>query len=176
MNNWVVLFVIGVLSIIVGVLALLNPFAASVTAELIAGWSFTVLGILQIIEAIRTQGWGGKLWSLLLGIVAFLLGINLIANPLAGLITLTIVLGVMFLVSGAFKLIVGFRIHDKMLKWAVIVSGAVSLLLAFMVLSNLPGSAVIALGVMLAIELLSNGVSAISLALSRKSGGVKHSA
>jgi len=89
--------------------------------------------------------------------------------------TLTIVLGIMFLTSGAFKLIVGFRIHDKMLKWAVVISGTISALLGFMVLTNLPGAAVVALGVMLAVELLSNGVSAISLAMSRKSGGVDHS-
>lgn len=175
MNNWVVLLVIGVLSVIAGIVALLNPFAASVTVNLIAGWSFIILGVLQIIEAIRAEGWGGKLWTLLLGVVALFVGVNLVGKPLEGMVTLTIVLGIMFLISGAFKLIVGFRIHDNMLKWTVVISGVISALLGFMVLTNLPGSAVIALGVMLAVELLSNGVSAISLAMSRKSGGVEHS-
>jgi len=175
MNNWIVLLVIGILSVIAGIVALLNPFAASVTVNLIAGWSFIVLGILQIIEAIRAEGWGGKLWTLLLGVVALLVGVNLVGRPLEGLVTLTIVVGIMFLTSGAFKLIVGFRVHDKMLKWAVVISGAISALLGVWVLTNLERSAVVALGIMLAVELLSNGVSAISLAMSRKSGGVDHS-
>lgn len=169
MNNWIVLLVIGVLSIIAGIAALLYPFAASVTVELIAGWSFIVLGALQIIEAIRSTGWRGKLWTLLLGIVALLVGVNLVANPLAGLMTLSIVLGIMFLTSGAFKLIVGVRIDDNRLKLAVVISGIVSAGLGLLVLTDLPGAAVVALGVMLAVELLSNGVSAISLAMSRKS-------
>jgi len=175
MNNWIVLLVIGILSVVAGIVALLNPFAASVTVNLIAGWSFIVLGILQIIEAIRAEGWGGKLWTLLLGVVALLVGVNLVGRPLEGLVTLTIVVGIMFLTSGAFKLIVGFRVHDKTLKWAVVISGAISALLGVWVLTNLERSAVVALGIMLAVELLSNGVSAISLAMSRKSGGVDHS-
>ncbi|MGI9365566.1 MAG: HdeD family acid-resistance protein [Rhizobiaceae bacterium] len=172
MKNWVLLLIVGILFVIAGIAALLNPFAASLAVNFIAGWSFIVVGILQMIEAISAEGWGGKLWSLLLGVVSLLVGISLVANPLEGVVSLTIVLGVMFLISGIFKLIVGFRVHDNVLKWTVVLSGVISAILGVMILTNLPGAAVIALGVMLAIELLSNGVSAISLALSRKSGGV----
>ena len=175
MKNWFLLLIVGILFILAGLVALLNPFAASMTVSFIAGWSFIIVGVLQMIEAINAEGWGGKLWSLLLGVVSLLVGISLVANPLSGMVPLTIMLGVMFLVSGLFKLIVGFRVHDKLLKWTVILSGGISAILGFMILTNLPGAAVIALGVMLAIELLSNGVRAISLALSRKSGGVSHS-
>ncbi len=171
-KNWMILFVLGCLSVLAGILALLNPFGATLAAELLAGWSFLVIGVAQIINAFREEEWGGRLWTILLGVVALLAGISLVMNPLAGIITLTVVLGVMFLVSGIFKLIVGFRVHDSALKWAVIISGIISILLGLMILSNFPGSAVVALGVMLAVELLSNGVTAIALAWSRKSGGV----
>lgn len=176
MGNWIVLLIVGILFVIAGILALLNPFAASMTANFIAGWSFIILGIVQAVGAFMSEGWGGKLWTLLLGIIALIIGINLVGSPLTGMIALTIVLGIMFLASGVFKLIVGFRIHDNAMKWAVVISGIVSGLLGFMILTNIPGSAVIALGVMLAVELLSNGVSAIALAMSRKSGGVAHAA
>lgn len=42
-------------------------------------------------------------------------------------------------------------------------------LLAFMIFSNFPQSAVLVLGVFLAVELISNGVSLVVLSLARKS-------
>ena len=173
-KNWVILLGLGCLFVIAGVLALLNPFGASLTVEFIAGWSFVVLGVIQFVNALREKDWGGRLWTLLMGVVAFLVGVSLVANPLQGLVALTVLLGVAFVVSGAFKVIVGWRVHDNMLKWIVMISGAASLVLGLMILTNIPGSAAIALGIMLAIELLSNGAATIALALSRKSGGVAH--
>lgn len=168
MKNWTVLFIIGTLSIIAGLLALFNPFAASLAVTTFTGWAFIILGVLQIIEAIRAKDLGGKMWTLLLGIVALVLGINILANPMEGLISLTIILGAMFLVSGIFKLIVGFGVHSSVLKWAIVLSGTISCLLGLMVLSNMPGAATIALGVVLAIELISNGISLVSLSMHRK--------
>lgn len=168
MSNWVVLLVVGILSVIAGLMALFNPFGASMVVTAIAGWSFLILGILQIFEGLRAEGWGGKMWSMLIGIVAVILGVNLLGEPLKGMLVLTTVVGVIFLVSGLFKLFAGFRIENPQLKWAVIFSGIISAFLGFMVLSNIPGSAVVTLGVLLGVELLSNGVTTIALALTRK--------
>jgi uncharacterized membrane protein HdeD (DUF308 family) len=176
MSGWILLFALGVVSIIAGILALLNPFPASLAAVTLAGWAFLIIGAIQIFEAFRAQGWGGKLWTLLLGVVAVLVGINLLGRPLAGLITLTLVLGVMFIVSGLFKFIVGWRIHRSDFKFAVLISGAASLIVGLIIISNFPVSAAASLGILLGIELISNGVSAITLALSRKAGGVTHEA
>ncbi len=164
--------VLGVLSLIAGILALLNPFPASLAAVRLASWAFLIFGALQIIDAFSATGWGGKLWSLVLGVVAFLVGIDLLTEPLAGLIKLTMVLGVLFLVSGAFKLIVGWRVHRSDVKAAVILSGLASLLIGIIILSNFPASAATSLGIILGIELISNGVSAIALGWSSASGAL----
>ena len=176
MSNWVLLVVLGVVSIIAGVLALLNPFPASLAAVQLAAWAFLIIGALQIFEAFSAEGWGAKLWSLLLGVVAVLVGINLLGNPLSGLITLTLVLGVMFVVSGIFKFIVGWSIPSTEFKIAVLVSGAASLIIGLIIMSNFPASAATSLGILLGIELISNGVSAAALGLSRRAGGVAHKA
>jgi uncharacterized membrane protein HdeD (DUF308 family) len=57
------------------------------------------------------------------------------------------------------------------LKAAVIVSGLASLLIGFIIISNFPESAATSLGILLGIELISNGVSALALGWSRTSGG-----
>lgn len=170
MQNWFMLMIVGLLSILAGLLALFNPFAASLTVNMIAGWSFLILGALQLYAAFRGESWSGKLWSLLLGVVALILGVNLVANPLQGVLTLTVIAGVLFLVSGLFKLIVGVRATEAPLRWTIVFSGLISALLGFMVLSNIPGAAIVTLGLLLSVELLSNGVSIVALALMVRRG------
>ncbi len=170
MQNSTVLLIIGLLSIIAGILALTNPFSASLAVEQLAGWAFLILGILQAYVAFRAHGHGGRLWAMLLGLIAIVIGVALLARPMAGLVALTYILAIMFLVSGVFKLIAGFAIPLPALKWWLVLSGAVSLLLGIMILANFPQSAATILGLLLGIELLSNGVAATVFALSRNSG------
>ncbi|PSL22200.1 HdeD family acid-resistance protein [Shimia abyssi] len=165
MTNWIIMLIVGILSLVAGIVALLNPFAASVTATLITGWSFFILGFLQIIAGLRAEGVGAKIFGALLGFVALVIGINLVAEPLRGLITLTMIAGILFLVSGIFKAWIGFSDAQGAMRGALIVSGLVSIVLGVMVLSNFPQSATVVLGVLLGIELLSNGISAIALAI-----------
>lgn len=174
MQNWKLQLFTGILFVIGGLLALFNPLAASLSVELLAGWFFLVIGAFQLVAAIRADDWGGRLWLILMGVVAIVLGINLLGQPLSGLIALTIVAGILFLVSAVLKIIVGLRVAMTELKIAVILSGVVSGLLGIMILSNIPGSAVVTLGILMGVELLSSGVATIALALARKSGGVSH--
>lgn len=173
MPNWILLAFLGVVSIIAGVLALLNPFPASLAAVKLAAWAFLIIGAVQIFfEAFSAKSWGGKLWTLLLGIVAVLIGVDLLGEPLAGLIKLTMVLGIMFIISGLFKFIVGWGVQRTDFKIAVLVSGVASLIIGLIIMSNFPASAATSLGILLGIELISNGVSAVALGLSRRAGGV----
>jgi uncharacterized membrane protein HdeD (DUF308 family) len=172
MSNWILLAVLGVVSAVAGVLALMNPFPASLAAVKLAAWAFLIIGAVQIFEAFSAKSWGGKLWTLLLGVVALVIGVDLLGEPLAGLVKLTWVLGVMFIASGLFKFIVGWRVHRTDFRFLVLVSGLASLAIGLIILSNFPESAATSLGILLGVELISNGVSALALALSRRAGGV----
>ncbi|SFL45227.1 HdeD family acid-resistance protein [Shimia aestuarii] len=165
MSNWIIMMLVGILSLVAGIVALLNPFGASVVATLITGWSFFILGFLQLIAGLRAEGAGNKVLGALLGLIALFIGINLVAEPLRGMITLTMIAGIMFLASGIFKAWFGFANTEGSLRGAMMISGLVSIVLGVMVLSNFPQSAAVVLGVLLGIELLSNGISAIALAM-----------
>ncbi|WP_157014778.1 HdeD family acid-resistance protein [Mesorhizobium xinjiangense] len=167
MKNWLLWFLIGVVSILGGLMALANPLAATLAAEKVAGWVFLLVGLLQIVSAFREQALGATLWAGLIGVLGLFVGISLLANPLAGAVSLTALIAILFAVVGVAKLVMAFQIRSTRFFWLVLVSGGVSLLLALLIVS-FPQSAARILGLFLAIELLSNGASLIALSLTRR--------
>ncbi|RNF35088.1 HdeD family acid-resistance protein [Paracoccus methylarcula] len=160
---WIVL---GGLSIVAGVLALANPLAATLTAERLAGWSFLFIGVLEIFAVFQQKSWRGRIWAILAGLAFAILGVMLLARPLAGILSLTLIVAILFLVAGAVKLAMAFSLERGNGFWLILLSGALSIVLALMIFANFPASAATILGVLLAIELISNGVSMIALSSS----------
>ena len=169
MRNWFLWMIAGLISLFGGFFALANPLAATLTAELLAGWMFVAVGVMTMVSAFGDQGWAGRILSLLIGLIILILGIDLIANPLAGVVSLTFVVAIGLVVMGVLRILLALRSDFAQLRWVLILSGAVSLLLGAMILSNFPQSAALVLGVYLAVELISNGISLIVLSLARKS-------
>lgn len=168
-TSWIWMAVFAVISLIGGVLALLNPFAATLAATLMAGWAFSFLGALQIIQAFQVQGWGGFIWALLFGILTLVVGISLIFNPLAGMVSLTLLVAVLFLALGVVKLMYAFSLRP-VAGWVwVLLSGVLSLGLGILILADFPWAAVSVLGILLGVELISNGVLFLFVALGLRS-------
>ena len=165
MSGWILWMLIGVITLVGGIVALLNPFAATLAATSLAAWIFVIAGALQLVGLFQTQGWGARLWALIIALAFLWLGITIMANPLKGVVSLTIVAALMFIATGVAKIIFAFMIRGSgYFVWALL-SGAVSLILGIMVFTNFPQSAAVLLGVLLAIELVATGVTLISFAL-----------
>jgi len=169
MKNWFLWLIAGVLSLVGGLAALANPLAATLTAELLAGWTFVLVGLLAIVSAFSDQGWGVRIVAILLGVMITLMGVNLVAHPLNGVLSLTLAAAYILMIAGLMRIFFAFKITISSLRWAMILSGSVSIILSLMIFSNFPQSAVVVLGLYLAIELISNGISMIVLSVSRKS-------
>lgn len=163
--SWIWLAVLGVISLIGGILALLNPFAATLAAVFLAGWTFLLFGVLQIAQAFRITGWSGFLWSLLIGVITVAVGGSLLLNPAGGALSLTMLVAVLFLVLGAVKVMYAFSLRPVAGWGFAALSGVISIVLGVMILSDYPWSATAVLGILLAIELLSNGIFLLILAL-----------
>lgn len=166
MSNWGTWVIVGVLLIAGGGLALANPFAASLAVELLVGWLFLIAGVIEIYAAWRSEGsTGARVWLGLWGLLALVIGVSLIADPLAGLITLTFLLGIAFTASGALRLVLAWNARSSRIYWLLLLSGALSVLIGIAVLANFQQAATALLGLLLAIELLSNGIGAIAFGL-----------
>ena len=160
-----VLIVVGVVSFIGGIFALLNPLAATLTAELLTGYLFIAVGVLMLLSIFADESWGSRLLSLVLGVAVVAIGISLVSHPLQGVLQLTVVVAVLMLFIGALRIVFAFQMPTKGLKALLFVSGVISLGLGIIILTNFPFSAAVVLGILLAIELISNGVSLIALGL-----------
>lgn len=153
----------GVLAIVGGIAALLNPMAATVAAERIAGFVFLLVGALQLIDFFVAEKWSGRIVALLLAVVLIVLGVDLLTEPMRGVLALTFTVAILFLVSGAAKIALAFGSRATSFFWPVLLSGAISALLGLMILARFPDSAAVTLGILLGVDLISTGLSFVTI-------------
>lgn len=166
MANKILWILIALLSIVGGVVALMNPVFASGIATIMVAWLFILFGALQVFAGFRVEGTGSKIWTILLGALAIYLGITILGHPLKGMMALTTMIAILCLGGGAAKVILSFALEDRRFFWLVLLSGIASLAVGVIIFMNWPVSAVSALGVLLGVQLLSDGASALAMAFS----------
>jgi len=157
---------IGVLSIIGGILALADPFIASITVATLAAWFFLIVGIVQIVQGFQMRGQAGFWGTLLWGGLMLLMAVLFILDPLAGVMSLTLLAAVWFLLIGTAKVAFALNMRPHSGWGWVAVSGAGSLALAAVILIGYPTNALAVLGLLFGLELLFNGTALLMLGLS----------
>src|SRR5262249_59156255 len=78
---------------------------ASIATAIVFGGFMVVGGIVYIVGAFFTRGWGGFFLSLLAGVLYLAAGVVLIDHPLEAVILYTLLLAVFFFVEGLFRII-----------------------------------------------------------------------
>ena len=154
----------GVLLLIAGIVALVWPHVASVALVFVLGWILIISGVLQGIGLIGAKEVPHFWLQLVSAVLAILIGILLLRNPDAGLLIMTVLLIVFFVVEGVSKVIFALNIRpfDGWL-W-VLLSGIVGILLGAYLWANMPVSSEWMLGVLLGIQLIVEGAALAYLA------------
>jgi len=149
----------GALLLVAGLLAIVLPFLAAVTASLLLGWLLFLGSIFHFGYAWSERGARAVLWQVLLGVVYLVASLSLLFAPIAGVLTLTLILGCYLAVEGILELAVFFRL--RALPGAVwfFVDSLVTLLLAGLILAHWPSSSVWALGTLVGISLVFSGMA-----------------
>jgi uncharacterized membrane protein HdeD (DUF308 family) len=147
----------GALMILGGILALIYPIMSSVAVVLFLGWVLIVSGVVQgisLIDARNVPHFWLQLVSVVLSIVV---GLLLIRNPQQGLLTVTLLLIVFFMVEGFSKVIFSLTIRPFPNWGWILVSGIIGILLSLFLWANLPVTAIWLLGLLVGIQLISEG-------------------
>ena len=170
--HWKLFLAQGILMIVLGFLAVAEPNIATLAVGIFVGWLFFVGGIFRAASVWHSRQAPGFAWSMLTAILAIVLGLILILRPLAGVLTLTMVLVVFFIVEGVASIIgaIQHRAHLRSWGW-VLFSGIIDLLLAFLIWDGWPSSAEWAIGLLVGVNMLFFGLSLVMTALAARQMG-----
>jgi uncharacterized membrane protein HdeD (DUF308 family) len=148
---------LGLFMIAAGILVLGDVAFFTVVSTIFIGWMAIVTGAFEIVHAFWTKGWGGLIWQLLLGILYIAFGVVVLSQPVASALILTYVLGLVLLISGVMRVLIGVS-HWREFGWIMLASGAFGILAGLIILTGFPASGLWVLGLLLGIDLVTHGV------------------
>jgi uncharacterized membrane protein HdeD (DUF308 family) len=171
-EHWVLFLVEGVVLLVLGAAAVVLPPIATLAVTILLGWLFLVSGILGLITTFWMRLAPGFWWSLLSAVLGIVVGAVLLASPLTGAFSLTLVLVAFFLVEGAVSIMFALD-HKRELsgQWGwMLASGIIDLALAIMIFAGLPSTAAWAVGLLVGINMIFGGSALIAMALHARKG------
>ncbi|PLW81354.1 hypothetical protein CWI75_16100 [Kineobactrum sediminis] len=161
-NRW--FMVLGVVMFLLGIAAVAFPFVATLAMELLIGWIFTISGVIGMVTAFRTPKWKGFLFEILGSLLALGIGLVLLFFPMAGMLSLTLLVAAFLIASGIFRIFLAFTLRPLDHWGWQIVSGVLALVLAGLILAQLPHAANWVIGLLVGIDLMFSGMIMIMLA------------
>jgi uncharacterized membrane protein HdeD (DUF308 family) len=167
--NWGWLMVMGIALTVLGAVGLYMAGALTIASL----WWFGVLTIagggLTLADAFRAEGWKAKLWEMLIALLYIAAGMVMLLNPAASAVWFTLFIAAFLFASGILRIITGFQIRDQVKGWGwTVFGGAASVVLAIMIWAQWPVSGLWVIGMFVAIEMIMQGTSMISIALAAK--------
>jgi uncharacterized membrane protein HdeD (DUF308 family) len=167
-ENWGWFLGLGIVLVLAGIAAFAFPLLFTIATTILLGCLFLIGGAVLLAHGLRVRRWVGITWSLLVGVLYLLAGAYLAFFPLGGLVTLTILLAVLFVVEGIAEIVMGTRVrpHDGWL--LLIVSGFVAIAAGVLITLGLPASSEWAIGLLVGINLVFTGCTYIFVALAAR--------
>jgi uncharacterized membrane protein HdeD (DUF308 family) len=170
--HWKLFLAEGILLAVLGLAALIVPPLASLAVTIFLGWMFLISGIGGLIVSFMAREMPGFWWSLISAALAVLAGGVLLAKPMQGALTLTIVVGAYFLAEGVATILYALE-HRRELseRWSwLVIGGAMDIIIAGLIIAGLPGSAEWAIGLLAGLNLMFGGATLIGMALAARNG------
>src|SRR5260370_25810957 len=167
--HWKLFLAQGIVMMVLGLLSVVGPILATLAVEIFVGWLFFVAGLFRAVWVWRSREMPGFAWSFLAAVLAIILGVILILRPLAGVLTLTMVLVAFFVIEGIASIIGAIEHRQHLRSWGwVLFSGIIDLLLAYLIWQGWPSSASWAIGLLVGINMLFLGLSLVMTALAAR--------
>jgi uncharacterized membrane protein HdeD (DUF308 family) len=160
----------GVLMAALGILLILYPFATGTLTAVFIGWTLVLAGAAGLLLAFNSQTAGSFFVRILLAALYGITGIVLVAFPLQGVESLTLVVGAFFVARGVLGFVAALRLRP-IAGWGWLLADAlVSAAAGVLILARWPSSSFWALGTLVGASILATGISRIALAATIRGG------
>lgn len=157
--------VLGIALVILGMIAIGWAVATTIVSVIFLGWLLIIGGVLHVIHGFKHRPWSGFFINLLAGVLYAVAGFVMVANPALAAVTLTLLIAMILIVAGLFRLFVAFSTPLDHRGW-LILNGVVSILLGVMIWRSWPVSGLWVIGMFVGIDMIFDGWTEIMLALS----------
>jgi uncharacterized membrane protein HdeD (DUF308 family) len=154
--------------ILCGIFSLTLPMLAGISTAIVLSVLIIVAGVIHLTTGPVAGSFGGYLWRTLVGIVYIIGGIWLIMHPVMGLVSFTLVLGIMFAIEGFLAIISFFSVRTTTGSGWLLFDGIITLLLAFLILRHWPSSAAWAVATIVGINLFISGITRLMALLAMR--------
>src|ERR1700687_6102850 len=162
---------ISVLMIVAGILAIIVPPIAGIAVTIFVGWLLIFSGVAHLVFGWHTRSTGGLLLEVLLGIVGIVyivVGVYLLLNPVAGLVSLTLGLAIYLFAKGILEFILALRLRPLAGSGWLFIDGIITIILGVMIWKACPSSTAWAVGILVGVSMLFSGVARLMISLAAR--------
>jgi uncharacterized membrane protein HdeD (DUF308 family) len=161
---WWLFLAFGLVSILVGFLAISSTFIATMASVVVFGVLLLIAGFTELIHAFVVRNLKGFALHLLSAALYLFVGLFMLEHPLRAAAVLTLLIAAGFLVGGLLRIASALAVQFAGWPWVMFL-GAIDLLLGVLILNEWPDSKLWVIGLFVGIDLLLNGWSWVVLAL-----------
>jgi len=162
-RRWICLL-LGLVLFVGGIFVLWTMAFATIVAAMFFASALVIVGAFQIVHALYCRSWGALAMSVTIGLLYICAGLMLMTDPLATSSALTMVIAVLFLLSGIVRLSLAFRQWNGY-GWILAASGMMGVVFAGVLYLGFPWSTLVVPGLLMGADLMFYGCWWIVIAL-----------
>lgn len=167
-HRWGWFVAAGILSIILGTLALGLVVHATITTVYIIAFFMILAGGAEITIGFNAKDWTHFFLFVLAGLLYVAAGAFALAQPFSAAVILTLMLGAAMLAAGVTRVYIGTHMHSHA-RTMVILGGSVTALVGLLIILGWPTNSIVILGTLLGVDLLFTGVMWVGFGLRLRS-------
>lgn len=161
-RKWGWFVALGGLLVVLGSLAMGSALLTTLATVVLIGSLMLVAGVAQMLSAFSVKAWGGFFVDLLSGVLYAVTGFLVMMHPGAASLTLTLLIALMLIFSGIFRIVLAVMVRFPHWVW-ILLHGVITLALGISIWNKWPADSLWVIGLFVGIDLIFNGWSLVML-------------
>jgi uncharacterized membrane protein HdeD (DUF308 family) len=159
---WSQILFLGLVSIVVGFLAISSAFVATMASVVVIGVLLMIAGFSEVIQALMVRSGKGYALHILAAALYLIVGLVMLEDPVRAAAALP--LAAAFIVCSLLRILFSLVVRIPAWPW-VLLHGVIDMVLGAVILSSWPESSLWVTGLFVGIDILFHGLSWVTLGL-----------